>query len=136
MPDALKITPSLLFAGQAEEALTLYASLFPDSRIEFMQLYGPEFPGGPEGKVAFATASIAGHAVAAMDSSVEQPFSFTPAISFFVEVPTEAEVDRLFDALADRGEVLMPLDQYPFSAKYAWVQDRFGVSWQLSLAGE
>lgn len=136
MPDALKITPSLLFAGQAKEALTFYASLFPGSTIEFMQLYGTEFPGGLEGQVAFATASIAGHTIAAMDSTVAQPFDFTPAMSFFVEVPTEAELDSLFDALADRGQVLMPLDQYPFSAKYAWVQDRFGVSWQLSLAGE
>lgn len=134
MPDPFKLTPALLFSGQAEEALNFYLKLFPDSALGFMQLYGPAFPGGPEGKVAFAQASLAGHDVVAMDSSVEQPFEFTPAISFFVEVPSEAEIDRLFGALSEGGEVLMPLERYPFAAKYAWVQDRFGVSWQLSLA--
>jgi predicted 3-demethylubiquinone-9 3-methyltransferase (glyoxalase superfamily) len=66
-----------------------------------------------------------------MDGHVKQPFSFTPATSFFVTCPSAAEVDRLHDALSQGGSVLMALDRYPFAARYAWVQDRFGVSWQL-----
>src|SRR5690606_12014008 len=58
-------------------------------------------------------------------------FSFTPAISFFVACETEAEVDALYEKLAEGGEVLMPLDTYPFSERYAWINDKYGVSWQL-----
>lgn len=134
MPADFTLTPALLFSGNAREALDFYVGLFPDSAVEFMQLYGPDFPGGPEGKVAFAQASIAGNPVALMDSSVEQPFDFTPALSLFVQVPTESEIDRIFGTLAEGGEVLMSLEQYPFAKKYGWVADRFGVSWQLSLA--
>ena len=134
MPDAIKITPALLFSGQAEEAIAFYMQLFPGSRVEFMQLYAPEFPGGPEGKVAFAQISLVGHSLVAMDSGVEQPFEFTPAISFFVELTSEEEIDRTFGMLAEGGEILMPLEKYPFAERYAWVQDRYGVSWQLSLA--
>jgi len=133
MSDGLTITPSLLFTGQAKDAMDFYTSVFPDSRVEFMQLYGPEFP-GPEGKVAFAQLSLAGHTINAMDSGVDQPFSFTPAFSLTITHADEAEIDRLFAALSDGGEVLMPLDAYPFAARYAWVADRFGVSWQLMIA--
>jgi len=70
----------------------------------------------------------------AMNSSVAQPFTFTPSLSFFVTCVDESEIDRLFGALSDGGKVMMPLDNYPFATKYAWVQDRFGVSWQLTLA--
>lgn len=133
MTDRLSITPSLLFSGQAKDAIDFYVALFPGSQVTFMQLYGPEFP-GPEGKVAFAQLSLAGHTINVMDSGVDQPFTFTPAVSFTVSVPDEAEIDRLFAALSEDGEVLMPLDAYPFATKYAWVADRFGVSWQLSLA--
>ena len=54
--------------------------------------------------------------------------------AFFVNCPTEAEVDRLYAGLSDGGSVMMALDKYPFAARYAWVQDRFGVSWQLMCA--
>ena len=57
--------------------------------------------------------------------------SFTPSTSFFVTCESESEVDRLFVALSEGGSVLMGLDSYPFAKRYAWVQDRFGVSWQL-----
>jgi predicted 3-demethylubiquinone-9 3-methyltransferase (glyoxalase superfamily) len=72
----------------------------------------------------------------AMDSHIPNEFTFTPASSFFVNCDDEAEIDRLFAALSEGGSVLMPLDAYPFAARYAWVQDRFGVSWQLVFAGE
>lgn len=69
----------------------------------------------------------------AIDSFVKHGFTFTPATSLFVDCETADEIDRLFSSLSQGGQVLMPLDAYPFSPRYAWVNDRFGVSWQLNL---
>jgi predicted 3-demethylubiquinone-9 3-methyltransferase (glyoxalase superfamily) len=68
-----------------------------------------------------------------MDSNVKQVFTFTPATSLFVSCATEEEIDRLFAKLSQGGQVLMPLATYPFSPKFGWVADQFGVSWQLNL---
>jgi len=67
----------------------------------------------------------------AMDSPPVHEFTFTPSTSFFVTCESQSEVDRLFAALSEGGGVLMGLDSYPFAKRYAWVNDRFGVSWQL-----
>lgn len=69
----------------------------------------------------------------AIDSAIKHQFTFTPAISLFVTCETEAEIDRAHAALSEGGGVLMPLDTYPFARKFAWVADKFGVMWQLSL---
>jgi predicted 3-demethylubiquinone-9 3-methyltransferase (glyoxalase superfamily) len=122
----------LMFSGQAEEAISFYTAAFDDSGIEFLERYGPGYP-GPEGQVVHARFRLKGQLFMAMDSHVEQPFSFTPKISFFVTCADEPEIDRLFAALSEGGSVLMALDEYPFATKYAWVQDRYGVSWQLTL---
>lgn len=123
----------LMFTGQAEEAIGFYTELFADSGVDFIQRYGPEFP-GPEGQVVHARFRVNGQSVVAMDSSIEHAFTFTPSMSFFVTCASAEEVDRLYAALADGGSVLMELDSYPFAQRYAWVQDRFGVSWQLIFA--
>ncbi len=120
------MTPFLMFTGQAEEALTFYIGLFADSAMLSL-----ERPATPDG-VLQARARIAGHEVRAIDSPAVHGFTFTPAISLFVALADAADVTRCFHALADGGQVLMPLGAYPFSACYGWVQDRFGVSWQLS----
>lgn len=125
------ITPTLMFAGQAQAAIDFYTGLFTDSSVESIQRYGPDYP-GPAGQVVHARFRLKGQLFVAMDSHVEQPFTFTPSISFFVTCADEAEIDRLFAALSE-GDVMMPLDQYPFATRYAWVQDRFGISWQLML---
>ena len=132
MADAQKIATILMFTGQAEEAMVFYGGLFDDFEIEFLQRYGADYP-GPEGQVAHARFRLAGQSFLAMDSAVPQDSQFNPRISFCVTCASEAEIDRLFAALSAQGEVLMALDRYPFAAKYAWVQDRFGVSWQLIL---
>lgn len=129
-----RIATMLMFAGQAEEAMNFYTGLFEDSGIDFIQHYGPEYPQGPEGQVVHARFRLAGQPLLAMDSAVEQPFTFTPSTSFFVTCPSEAEVDRLYAALVEGGSVMMALDRYPFAKRYAWVRDRFGVSWQLDFA--
>ena len=61
-------------------------------------------------------------------------FTFTPAISFFVSCEAEEEIDERFKQLSAGGEILMPLQKYPFSEKFGWLEDKFGVSWQLNLA--
>ena len=128
-----KITPFLMFEGRAEEAMTFYLSLFPGSEIVSISRYRDEGPGAP-GSVVHAVFSLAGQTFMCIDSHVHHAFGFTPAMSLSVTCDTEAEIDRLFAALSEGGQVLMPLDAYPFSPRYGWLNDRFGVSWQLSLA--
>ncbi|MEU6312998.1 VOC family protein [Streptomyces sp. NPDC047014] len=130
-----KITPFLMFEGRAEEALTFYTSLFADSEVLDITRYGPEGP-GPEGTVVRATFSLAGQRVMCIDSHVQHAFGFTPAVSLFVECEGPDELDRLYAALSADGQELMPLGSYGFSARFGWVNDRFGVSWQLNLHEE
>lgn len=127
-----KVQPFLMFEGKAEEALSFYVSLIPDSAVTSIARYGPEGP-GPEGSVMVASATIGGAAVMASDSHVKHAFGFTPSLSLFVTCSDDAEIERLSTALAEGGGVLMPLDNYGFSRRFAWVNDRFGVSWQLNL---
>jgi predicted 3-demethylubiquinone-9 3-methyltransferase (glyoxalase superfamily) len=129
-----KTTTFLMFDGRAEEAIKLYMTLFADSAVQHIVRYEPGMP-GPEGKVMHALFSLAGQLYMAIDSGIEHEFTFTPAMSIYVNCETEEEIGRLFTELSKEGQILMPLDSYPFSARYAWVSDRFGVSWQLSLAG-
>ena len=77
--------------------------------------------------------SLAGQSVICIDSPVQHDFTFTPSFSFFVICSDEVEIRRLASALLYGGEALMPLDNYGFSKLFAWVKDRFGVAWQLSL---
>jgi predicted 3-demethylubiquinone-9 3-methyltransferase (glyoxalase superfamily) len=126
------IAPMLMFEGQAEEAMRFYVGLFPDSGVDMLQRYGPGYP-GPEGQVVHAEFHLKGQRFMAMDSHIPQPFQFNPKISFFVTCADEPEIDRLAAALTDGGSYLMPLDRYPFAKKYAWAQDRYGVTWQLIL---
>jgi predicted 3-demethylubiquinone-9 3-methyltransferase (glyoxalase superfamily) len=128
-----KITTFLMFEGRAEEAMRFYMSLFPDSEIRSISRYG-ENEAGAAGTVRHAVFSLGGQAFMCIDSFVHHAFTFTPATSLYVTCETESEIDALFAALSEGGLVLMPLDAYPFSKRYAWVNDRFGVSWQLALA--
>ncbi|MFI1070834.1 VOC family protein [Streptomyces puniciscabiei] len=127
-----KITTFLMFEGDAEAALTFYTSLFDDAEIINIDRYGAGGP-GKEGSVRHATFSLAGQQFMCTDSPAHHEFTFTPAVSLFVQCENEAELDRLHAALSDQGTELMPPGNYGFSPKFAWVNDRFGVSWQLNL---
>jgi predicted 3-demethylubiquinone-9 3-methyltransferase (glyoxalase superfamily) len=122
-----------MFEGRAEEALRFYVSLFAGSAITSIERYGPG-DSGPEGTVKIATFELAGRAFIAIDSPVKHGFTFTPAMSIFVECESAAELDAAFARLSDGGSVLMPVDNYGFSPRFGWIADRFGVSWQLNLA--
>lgn len=125
--------PFLMFEGRAEEAISFYTGLLPDCEILDIARYGPDGPGA-EGSVVRAVFTLGGQKIMASDSPVAHDFTFTPAISFFLECGSEDEIARLFAALSEDGAVFMPLDDYGFSRRFGWVQDRFGVSWQLNLA--
>ncbi|MFD8371131.1 VOC family protein [Streptomyces sp. NPDC059688] len=128
-----KITTFLMFEGDAENAMTFYSTLFDDAEIVSIQRYGADGP-GKEGSVRHATFSLAGEQFMCIDSPAKHAFGFTPAISLFVQCADEAEIDRLYTALAEQGTELMPLGDYGFSPKFGWINDRFGVSWQLNLS--
>ncbi|MFC4856166.1 VOC family protein [Actinophytocola glycyrrhizae] len=128
-----KITTFLMFDGQAEEAMTFYRSLFADAEVLSLTKYGPEGPGA-EGSITHAAFTLAGQQFMCMDSSEKHPFGFTPSVSLYVTCVDEAEIDRLYAALSEGGTELMPLGNYGFSTKFGWCSDRFGVSWQLTLA--
>lgn len=127
-----KVTPFLMFEGKAEAALDLYVRLIPGAAVTRMEFYGPGGP-GPEGQVSRAVFTLCGREFMCFDSPAHHAFSFTPSVSMFVDCEDEAEVDRLFAGLSEEGEVLMPLGSYGFSRRFGWVNDRFGVSWQLNL---
>jgi predicted 3-demethylubiquinone-9 3-methyltransferase (glyoxalase superfamily) len=115
--------------------MRFYVSLFEGASVTGMRRYGPEGPGA-EGSVIQATFTIGGQTFMCIDSPVKHGFTFTPAMSLFVDCDGEQEIDRLFAALSDGGQIFMPLDKYPFSRRFGWVSDKFGVSWQLNLPGD
>jgi predicted 3-demethylubiquinone-9 3-methyltransferase (glyoxalase superfamily) len=127
-----KITTFLTFVGQAEEAMDFYVSLFDQSEVLSIERYGPD-AGINAGKVMRATFSLSGQEFACIDSPPVHEWTFTPAISLWVTCHSEEEIDRLHARLAEGGQVFMPLGSYPFSEKFVWLADRYGVSWQLAL---
>ena len=129
---AQEISTFLMFDGRAEEAVNFYVSLFPGAHIVSIQRYGSS-QGAFEGKVLTAVFMLGGQRFMCSDSTVKHDFGFTPSVSLFVNVESEEDLDRLFASLSDGGKVLMPLSNYGFSRKFGWLNDRFGVSWQLNL---
>lgn len=130
-----RITPCVWLDDQAEAAAGFYVRTFPQGLIHGVSRYpeSMENPGGkPRGSVLTVELEIAGQPFTVLNGG--PLFVLNPSISFFVHVDTSAEADRLFAALADGGQALMPLDAYPWSERYGWVQDRYGVSWQVITA--
>lgn len=119
--------------GVAQAALDLYFATLPDSHMVRAEHYAQGEP-GPVGTIKVAVFTLCGREFMCSDSPIKHKFSFTPASSTFVEFDSLAELERVFGVLSDSGEVLMPLDNYGFSQRFGWVNDRFGVSWQLNFA--
>ncbi|EJS69055.1 VOC family protein [Bacillus cereus] len=128
-----KITTFLMFEGKAEEAMNFYTSLFDQSEIVSISRYDENGP-GKEGTVIHATFTLNGQEFMCIDSFVNHDFTFTPAMSLYVTCETEEEIEIVFNKLAQDGAILMPLGSYPFSKKFGWLNDKYGVSWQLTLA--
>ncbi len=127
-----KVRPFLMFEGKAEEAMNFYVSLFPGSEITELQRYGAGEP-GPEGSIKKAAFTVGGENMLCTDSFVHHGFTFTPSISFFVSCESEGELRSLSASLSEGGSTFMPIGEYGFSRLFAWIGDRFGVSWQLNL---
>ena len=119
--------------GSAQAALDLYFATFPDARMVRVERYAQNDP-GPAGTIKVAVFTLCGREFMCSDSPVKHNFSFTPASSTFVDFDSVAELERTFGILSEGGQVLMPLDDYGFSQRFGWLNDRFGVSWQLNLA--
>ena len=124
----------LLFDGIAEEAYKFYAQVFECPMQEPLQYFSEDTVGELAGKLKPTHLEIAGHAFMIADSPNPIGFGFTPSISTFIEFDDEEDLIRIHDYLCAEGEALMPLDDYGFSQQFAWVQDKFGVTWQLNLA--
>ncbi len=120
--------PFLMFEGAARQAMEFYVSLFDDGQV--LSVTPRE---DPSRGIQLAVFRVAGQQVMCSDSDVSQAFSFTPSLSLFVTCTDEEEIARLHKALVDGGTDLMPLSHYGFSTRFAWLNDRFGVSWQLNL---
>ena len=127
---AAKIRTHIMFDGVAEEAMNYYVSLFPNSIVLDAQWYEE---GDSKGKLYAGYFTLAGREFICIDTPIKHDFGITPAISIFVDCDSASEQEALLESLSTGGEVFMPLDDYGFSRRFAWVQDRFGVSWQLNL---
>ena len=129
------ITPHLWFDTQAREAADFYTSAFPKSRIVHASTL-PETP-TPSGDTEVVSFELWGHPFMAISAGPE--FKINPSISFLVNFDPAREgdarkhLDAVWAKLSPGGKVRMPLDRYPFSEHYGWVEDRYGVSWQLML---
>lgn len=125
-----RIATFLMFEGTAEAAMELYISLFPDSDIVSLVRHDD---GPMAGRIMHAVFQLDGVDFMAIDSPAAEDFGFSPATSIFVNCEHEAEFDRLYRALGEEGQTFMEPAAYGFSRKFAWVADRFGVSWQINL---
>jgi len=120
-----KITPFLWFDGKAEEAMNFYVSIFQNSKVISIARYGEAGP-GPKGTVMSATFQLDGQEFFALNGGPQ--FTFSPAISFFVNCETQQEVDELWEKLSEGGE----------KGRCGWLKDKYGLSWQVipSALGE
>ena len=129
-----KITPNLWFDREAKEAAEFYVSLFPDSEVSNVTT----LHNTPSGDTDIVSFELSGKPFMAI--SAGPLFKFNPSVSFFVNFDPSKDknarehLDRLWEKLSTGGMALMPLQQYPFSERYGWVQDKYGLSWQLFLA--
>ncbi len=124
-----RITPHLWFDKEAREAAEFYVSVFPGSRIT----NATRLTGTPSGDCDLMSFELAGQPFMAI--SAGPLFKFNPSVSFHAKCGTKEEVDAIWEKLSPGGKVLMPLDSYPFSERFGWIEDRYGVSWQVILTG-
>ena len=126
-----KITPHLWFDKDVKEAAEFYTSVFPNSKITNLNTLHDT----PSGDCDVVTFKIMGYTFMAI--SAGPLFKFNPSISFMVnfdpsqDKQARIQIDEIWEKLLDGGKALMPLDKYPFSERYGWVQDKYGLSWQL-----
>lgn len=119
-------TTFLMFQGQANEAIQQYQQWFSELQVESLTYMENSQ------QIAMAVLHLKGLKMMVNDSVIQHNFTFTPSTSIFVECESEEEIESLVAQILEGGQALMPLNNYGFSKKFAWIQDRFGVSWQLT----
>jgi predicted 3-demethylubiquinone-9 3-methyltransferase (glyoxalase superfamily) len=127
-----RIVPCIWLDDQAEAAASFYLAAFPEGRVDAVARYprsGGNPANKPPGSVLTVDFTVAGRRFTVMNGGPS--FRPNPSVSFHVHLPDAAAVDALYAALGEGGMDLMPLDAYPWSPRFVWLQDRFGVSWQL-----
>ena len=125
-----KISPFLWFEKKLERQLEFYTSSFKDSKIKSTTTLHDT----PSGTVEIVNVDLQGQDFSLMAAG--PLFKFTPAVSFLVACDAREEVDSLWEKLSRGGSALMPLDQYPFSDRYGWLIDKYGLSWQIMFMGD
>lgn len=129
-----KITPCLWFDSTAEEAVNFYTSIFPNSKINYITRYGKEgfeIHHRPENSIMTISFELDAQKFLALNGG--PLFKFSEAVSFYVYCGSETKIASLFEKLSNNAHILMPLDKYDWSEKYAWIKDKYGVSWQLDV---
>jgi predicted 3-demethylubiquinone-9 3-methyltransferase (glyoxalase superfamily) len=131
-----KITPFLWFDNNAEEAVKYYIEAFANSKILTTSRYNEasaNVAGQPEGSLMTAEFELNKQKFVALNGG--PVFKFTPAISFFVSCETKEEIDALWEKFSEGNQkIFWPLQKYVWSEKYGWLTDKYGLSWQLTLA--
>lgn len=142
----MSVTPFLMFEGRAQDAIDLYRAVLPNVTVETLQPMPPEVAeqthqatgreavGGGGPLIMMAVLDIDGLKVRINDTPIQHDFTFTPALSMFFETTEPAAFRAALAGLSEDGQVRMEdRDDYGFAKRFAWVDDRFGVSWQLAL---
>ncbi len=134
-----RITPCLWFDSKAEEAAKFYTSIFPNSKILEVVPYNVETPSNkPIGSVMTISFELEGYKFLGLNGGPY--FKMNPSVSFFLNYDpsrdkgAQEKLDRVWEKLSSGGKVLMPLQEYPFSKRYGWIEDKYGLSWQLILS--
>ena len=139
----MKTTTFLTFVGEqcgkAHEAISFYTTLFPNSEIKNIINYDEGEAGGTPELIKHGTFSLNGVDYMVSESNFSHAWSFSPAVSIYVDSKSESELQTLFDALSSNGgQIMVPFDSYEtgdygFGEKYGWCADKYGVNWQFNL---
>ena len=121
--------PFITFEQRAQEALDFYSATFPSFKLHTTQHHAEPH----DALIMLATFSIRGQELMISDSPIHHEWGITPGVSFFLDVDNETNLLSLTEQLSDEGKVMMPPGNYGFSKQFAWVEDRFGINWQLNV---
>lgn len=121
--------PFITIEQRAQEALDFYSATFPSFVLHSLQHHAEPH----DALIMLATFSIRGQELMISDSPIEHEWGITPGVSFFLDVDNETSLLSLAEQLSEEGKVMMPPGNYGFSKQFAWVEDRFGINWQLNV---
>ena len=121
--------PFITFEGQSQAAIDLYQSIFPSFQLDSIQHHAPPH----DSLIMMAKFSIEGQGIMISDSPISHEWEITPGISFFIELDAVKMLEDFSQKLAVDGKIMMPAGNYGFSTMFTWVEDKFGVNWQLNV---